>query len=334
LSPQAKAAFAVAVTLPVPALPPANEPAAEEVMFASIAYPRAIEPRFEAVIAVEANADSARPTAKLPEPEDNTLAGEAISDWTLPTVKEAAPVESTTPPPLLKPTVRLPLFEPVGVLAKMPDVLPITSPPCKVDVALALEENEPAETRPDAVREPVKFAAELILWPLMRPDVTVPRFEFVLKRLVVLAVVAKKFVVVAFVVVERSAKSPPITSNVVFGVEVAVSPNTSEVAEFAYTTSPFVDVANLSELAGEVMVLQPNVPPFQITAFAVPLQVVRPAPVNFVVEKLVEVAFVVVERVLIRSVNVLRPVNALLSARSVEEAAVVILLQPNLPEPL
>jgi len=50
--------------------------------------------------------------------------------------------------------------------------------------------------------DPVKLAAELIVWPLMRPEVTAPRVVLpavraVANKFVELAVVAKKFVVVA-----------------------------------------------------------------------------------------------------------------------------------------
>lgn len=53
-----------------------------------------------------------------------------------------------------------------------------------------------------AVRLPVKLAALEIVWPLMRPEVKTPAvrpptFPLVAKRLVELAVVAKKLVVVA-----------------------------------------------------------------------------------------------------------------------------------------
>jgi hypothetical protein len=61
---------------------------------------------------------------------------------------------------------------------------------------------------------PVKLAAEEIVWPLIKPElivpaVSAPMLPFVEKRLVVEAVVEKKFVVVALVVVELPIVTPP-----------------------------------------------------------------------------------------------------------------------------
>jgi len=78
---------------------------------------------------------------------------------------------------------------------------------CKVDepVTRRLErvERPPVAVRVvPMVREPVRFAALEIVWPLMRPAVTAPRVVLpavraVANKFVELAVVAKKFVVVA-----------------------------------------------------------------------------------------------------------------------------------------
>ncbi len=79
-----------------------------------------------------------------------------------------------------------------------------------------------------AVTVPVKLAAEEIVWPLISPEVTTPRLELVLKRLVDDAVVEKKFVVVAWVPVALTKvkfwrvedpvirSCPPIFANRVF----------------------------------------------------------------------------------------------------------------------
>ena len=78
---------------------------------------------------------------------------------------------------------------------------------------------------PRAVRVPVKLAADEIVWPFIKPDVTTPRFEFVEKRLVEDAVVANKFVVVALVPVAFTKVKfwrveEPVTSKLVkFSVE-------------------------------------------------------------------------------------------------------------------
>ena len=99
--------------------------------------------------------------------------------------------------------------------------------------------------------EPVKLAADDIVWPLMRPEVMVPAVKllivplvekrFVLdaeveKRAVVVAEVivaepAKSVVVVAWVVVDLSNIAPPVTSSFVAVPVVAVEPMTTAVAE-------------------------------------------------------------------------------------------------------
>jgi hypothetical protein len=66
---------------------------------------------------------------------------------------------------------------------------------------------ERVERPPVTLSVPVKLAAELIVWPLTRPEVigpavSVPMLPLVEKRLVEEAVVLKKLVVVALVVVE------------------------------------------------------------------------------------------------------------------------------------
>ena len=68
---------------------------------------------------------------------------------------------------------------------------------------------------PVALSVPVKLAAKEIVWPLMRPEVTVPKLALFAERLIVKrfvdeAVEAKKFVVVAFVVVELITFNPKI----------------------------------------------------------------------------------------------------------------------------
>jgi hypothetical protein len=62
---------------------------------------------------------------------------------------------------------------------------------------------------PVAVSVPVKLAVDEMVWPFTKPEVMAPRVEFpalraVAKRFVEEAVVAKKLVVVAAVVVERT----------------------------------------------------------------------------------------------------------------------------------
>ena len=69
--------------------------------------------------------------------------------------------------------------------------------------------------RPVTFNVPVKLAADEIVWPLMRPEVIVPRvalpvFNVVEKRLVEEATEEKMLVVVAEVVVLRLAINPPV----------------------------------------------------------------------------------------------------------------------------
>lgn len=81
---------------------------------------------------------------------------------------------------------------------------------------------------PVALTVPVKFAALDIVWPFINPEVIkpavkLPIFPEVVKRLVEEAVVAKKLVDVALVVVEVSTVRPPTTSSLE-SVEVEVAP--------------------------------------------------------------------------------------------------------------
>jgi len=79
-------------------------------------------------------------------------------------------------------------------------VVELVTKSCEVVASVALR-FESVVTPEVTLREPVKLAAELIVWPLMRPEVRVPILPFVAKRFVLDAVVAKKLVLVAFVVV-------------------------------------------------------------------------------------------------------------------------------------
>ncbi len=66
---------------------------------------------------------------------------------------------------------------------------------------------------PVAVRVPVKLAEDEIVCPLISPEVTTPRFEFVLYKFVEDAVVEKRLVVVAFVTKRFVVEAVPFTSN-------------------------------------------------------------------------------------------------------------------------
>ena len=89
---------------------------------------------------------------------------------------------------------------------------------------------------------------------MIRPDVIVPPVAVVKNRFVVDAVVEKRLVVVAFVVVERSKNAPPATSSLELRVVVAVAPITTptEAPPFGYIPTRFVVVPHL--LFGVVMI--------------------------------------------------------------------------------
>jgi hypothetical protein len=97
---------------------------------------------------------------------------------------------------------------------------------CKVDEPS--ERRFPNVPRLATVREPVKLAAEDIVWPFIKPEVTVPRFELVANKLVEEAVPEKMFEVVALpnvtvprlAVVEKRFVEEAVVANLL--VEVAL----------------------------------------------------------------------------------------------------------------
>jgi hypothetical protein len=204
-----------------------------------------------------------------------------------------------------------------------------------------------------AVRVPVKLAAELMVWPLINPEVMRPVVRLVEKRLVEDAVVAKKFVVVAEVpvavvkvkfcnveeLVARRSAAVKVPLNVSFEPRAVVYERDVVVAlvvvelipvKFWRVVDPVARIV-LKVLAPVKALLSASKVVEATTILAVPskeIPLIVRAVCNFVaVPALPEMEPVMV------LVKVLFPVKALLSARRVEEAAVRV-EQPNWPEPL